>query len=56
LVLGFTWVAVGKQRAHGEKDLGDGESRAPVVFQDIEANDAVAVNITVVDLCAEHHL
>ncbi len=36
--------------------LGDGERRAPLVLQDVQADLAVAVDIAVVDARAVHHL
>merc|ERR1719188_1110307 len=49
-------VAVCEEGADGEKDLGDGERGAPVVLEDVEADDAVAVDVAVVDARAEGHL
>jgi len=51
-----TWIGVGEQRADGEEHLGDGQRRAPVVLEDIEADVAVAVDVAVVDASAEHYL
>ena len=50
---GVTGVTVRQQRADGEQDLGDGQGRAPLVLQDVQANHALAVHIAVVDPCPE---
>ena len=42
-------VAVGKQGADGEQDLGDGESRTPFILENVEADDSLGVNIAVID-------
>ena len=52
----LTRVAVCEEGADGEEDLGDGERGAPVVLEDVEADDAVAVDVAVVDARAEGHL
>ena len=52
----LTWIAVCEERADGEEDLGDGEGRAPVVLQDVQTDDALAVDVAVVDAGAERHL
>jgi len=49
-------IAIGEQRADGEQYFGDGESRGPVVFEDVEADHALAVDVAVVNSCAEQHL
>ncbi|KAJ1101946.1 hypothetical protein NDU88_007008 [Pleurodeles waltl] len=52
----LTWVAVCEQRADGEQDLGDGQGRAPVVLQDVQADHPLAVDVTVVDPRPERDL
>jgi hypothetical protein len=37
----LTGVAVCEEGTDGEQHLGDGQSRAPVVLQDVQANDAL---------------
>jgi hypothetical protein len=49
-------VAVGEQRADGQQHLGDGERRTPVVLEDVQADDPLAVDVAVVDARLEHHL
>lgn len=49
-------VAVGEQGADGKQHLGDGECRAPVVFQDVQTDDTLAVDVAVVNPCTESHL
>lgn len=51
-----TWVAVGEKGADGEQHLGDGQRGRPVVLEDIQANDALAVDVAVVDARPERHL
>jgi len=46
-------VAVGEQGADGEQHLGDGQSGAPLVLQDVQADHALRVDIAVVDAGAE---
>ena len=48
-------VAVRKQGADGEQHLGDGECRAPLVLQNVEADDALGVDVAVIDPGAELH-
>ena len=55
-VASLTRVAVCEQGADGQQHLGDGEGGAPVVFQDIQADHPLAVDVTVVDPGAERHL
>ena len=52
---GVAGVAVGEEGADGEENLGDGESWAPLVLQDVETDDALGVDIAVVDSGAELH-
>lgn len=49
-------VAVRQKGANGEQNLGNGQSRAPVVLQDIQADDALAVDVAVIDSGAEGNL
>ena len=50
---GVTGVTVRQQRTNGEQDLGDGQGRAPLVLQDVQADHALAVHIAMVDPCPE---
>jgi len=50
---GITGVAVGQQGADGEQDLGDGQGRAPLVLQDVQADHSLGVDVAVVDASAE---
>ena len=47
---------VGEEGADAEEDLGDGEGGAPVVLQDVQADDALGVDVAVVDTGLEGHL
>lgn len=49
-------VAVCQEGADGQEDFRDGEGRTPVVLQDVQADHALAVNVTVIDSGAEGHL
>ena len=49
-------VGVGEQRADGEKDLGDGERGRPLVLEDVEADGAVAVDVSMVNFSREGDL
>ena len=51
-----TWVAIREERADGEEHLGDGQRGAPVVLEYVQADDALAVDVAVVDARAEGHL
>ena len=50
------WVGVGQQRADREEHLGDGEGGRPLVFEDVEADIAVAVDVHVVNFRRELNL
>lgn len=52
---GIAGVAVGQEGADGEEDLGDGESWAPLVLQNVQTDDALGVDIAVVDSGPELH-
>jgi hypothetical protein len=49
----LTWVGVCEQGADRQQHLADSERRAPLVFQDVQADAAIAVNVAVVDACLE---
>lgn len=53
---GVGGVAVCEKRADGEEDFGDGQCWAPVVFQNVQANNTLTVDITVIDSCPKCHL
>lgn len=52
----LTRVRVCEQGADGEKDFGDGQRRAPVVLQDIQADVAGCGDVAVVNAGAEGDL
>ena len=52
---GVAGVTVGEEGADGEENLGDGECRAPLVLQDVQTDDALGVDIAVVDPGPEFH-
>jgi hypothetical protein len=49
-------VGVGKHGTNGKKHFRDGESRAPLVSQDVQADAAIGVDIGVVDASGEVNL
>lgn len=51
-----TGVWVCEQRAHRQQHLADSQGGAPLVFQDIQADLAIAVDVAVVDARPKHHL
>mmetsp|Transcript_31338 Transcript_31338/g.57827 ORF Transcript_31338/g.57827 Transcript_31338/m.57827 type:complete len:211 (-) Transcript_31338:4-636(-) len=46
-------VGVREQRANGQQDLGDGQSRAPLILEDIKANATTGIDVGVVNLGGE---
>lgn len=52
----LTGVAVCQEGADGQEHFRDGEGRAPIVLQDVQADHALAVDVTVIDSGAEGHL
>ena len=51
-----TWIAVGEEGADGEEHFRYGQRRRPVVLQDVQADDALAVDVAVVDTRLKRHL
>ena len=49
-------VGVGQQRADGEKHLGDGERRRPLILEDVQANGAICIDVRMVNFRSERHL
>ena len=50
-----TWVAIGQKGANWEENLRDRQSWTPIVFEDIQANDALTVDVAVVDAGTKCH-
>lgn len=50
------WIAVCQQRTDGKQDLRDGQSWAPVILQDVQADHTLTVNVAVIDPRAESDL
>ena len=50
------WVGVGQQGADGEEHLGDGEGGRPLVFEDVEADRSIAVDVHVINFRRERDL
>jgi len=49
-------VRICEQGADGKQNFGNSKGRAPVVFQDVQANTAFIVHIAMVDLGQEFDL
>jgi len=49
-------VGVAQERADGQQNLADGESRRPLGSENVQADAAVRVDVRVVDLGSEAHL
>jgi len=49
-------VRVCQKRANGKQDLRNSKSRAPLLFEDVEANAAIAVDVRMKYLCSERNL
>ena len=43
------WIGVGEERTDTQKNLGNGKCRTPLVFENVQANTAVRVNVAVID-------
>ena len=50
------WVGVGQQGADGKQNLGDGEGGRPLVFEDVEADRTIAVDVHVINFRCERNL
>ena len=53
---GHTGIGIRKQRAHRQQNFADRQSRAPLVFQHVQTNLAIAVYIAVVNARTEDNL
>lgn len=52
----LTWVAVCQKRTNRQQNLWNSQSRAPVVFQDIQTDDSLTVDVAVINSGAESNL
>ena len=50
-----TWVAISQKGANWEKNLRDRQGWTPIVFEDIQANDALTVDVAVIDAGTKCH-
>ena len=50
------WVGVGQQGADGEQHLGDSEGGRPLIFEDVEADRSIAVDVHVINFRRERNL
>lgn len=53
---GIIRVGITQQGAYRQQYLGNGERRRPLLFQDIQANASVSVDIGMINLSLEVHL
>jgi len=53
---GIIRVGIGQQGTDREQDLGDRQSRAPLLLENIEAYASIAVDIRMEDLSLERYL
>ena len=49
-------VGIGEERADREEHFGDGEGRRPLILEDVEADGAVAVDVSMVNFRCEGDL
>lgn len=52
----LTWITVRQQGTDGEQDLRDGQSRAPVILQDVQTNHTLTIDVAVIDPRTERDL
>jgi len=50
------WVTISEKRADWEKNFWDCQCWAPIVLEDVQTDDSLAVDVAVIDACAESHL
>lgn len=54
-LLQLTWVGVCEQGAHGQENLADCQSWAPLILKNIQAYLAIAVDVAMID-ASENYL
>ena len=52
---GVVGICISEKRANGQEDLGNGQSRGPLVFQNVEADAPVRMDVAMVNSCRECH-
>lgn len=52
----LTWVAVCQKRTNRQQNLWNSQSRAPVVFQDVQTDDSLTVDVAVINSGTESNL
>jgi hypothetical protein len=50
---GILGVGIRQEGANRKQNLGDGQGRAPLVLQNVEADTAVRVDVTMVNTCGK---
>ena len=50
------WIGVGQQGADGEQHLRDSEGGRPLIFEDVEADRSIAVDVHVINFRRERNL
>lgn len=52
---GIRWIAIGQKGTNWEENLADRQCWTPIVFEDVQADDSLTVDVAVVDACAKCH-
>lgn len=52
---GIVGVGIGEEGTNREQDFGNGQRGAPLIFQNVEANAPVRVNVAVINAGGEMH-
>lgn len=50
---GILRVGVGQEGADGEQDLANGQCWTPLILQNVQANPAIRVDVTMVNACGK---
>lgn len=56
VVIELTGIWLGQKLHDGQQHLADGQCRRPVVLNNVQANNAVGINVAVIDARAERDL
>jgi len=49
------WIAIGQKGTNWEENLANRQCWTPIVFQNVQADDSLTVDVAVVDACAKCH-
>lgn len=50
------WIRISQKGANAQKNLGNGQSRTPLVLENIKTNSSIGVDVTVIDTGSEMYL